>query len=84
MYVNTTNADLDLSQGAVSQALLKAGGTSLQQECSKYKPIKVRDVVATGPGSLPCQFVFHTVLPSDKKSGEKVWILLNCIYVICI
>ena len=72
MYVNTTNTNLKLSQGAVSSALLKAGGTELQQECSQKAPIRVGDVASTGPGKLPCQLVFHNVLPSYRQLAEKV------------
>lgn len=74
--MNTTNVNLDLSHGAVALALLKAGGKSLQQECTKAAPIKVGDVAITGSGNLPCQFVLHTVIPSYKKhlsEAEKVW-----------
>ena len=78
MYVNSTNTNLSLSQGGgVSSALLKAGGPTLQQECSQKAPIRVGDVADTGPGNLPCQFVFHTALPSYKRSGEKVCIHNN-------
>ena len=73
MYVNTTNTDLNLSQGAVSLALLKAGGKGLQQECDQKAPIKVGDVASTGPGKLPCRSVFHTVVTKyNKKPAEKV------------
>ena len=73
VYVNTTNTDLNLSQGAVSLALLQAGGARLQQECSQKAPIRMGDVADTGPGNLSCQSVFHTALPSYNKSGEKVY-----------
>jgi len=77
MYVNTTNVNLDLRQGAVSLALLKAGGTALQQECTDAAPINVGDVAVTGPGNLPCKYVLHTVVPSyttkHAKDAEKVF-----------
>ena len=75
VYVNTTNGNLDLSQGAVASALLKAGGKSLQQECTKVAPINVGDVATTGPGNISCHHIFHTVMPSYKKhpsEAEKV------------
>lgn len=69
--MNTTNTDLNLSQGNVAKALLRAGGKSLQQECDATAPINVGDVAVTGPGMLPCRHVLHTVMPSYKKhSGE--------------
>ena len=72
MYVNTTNTHLNLSHGAVSLALLKAGGAMLQQECSQKAPIRVGDVAVTGSGNIPCRFIFHTVVTSHNKHGEKV------------
>lgn len=70
--MNTTNPNLDLSQGAVARALLKAGGPSLQQECGNIAPIAVGDVAVTGPGKLPCRYVLHTVLPAYKKRSNEV------------
>ena len=85
--VNTTNRDLNLSSGAVSVALLKAGGRQLQEECTKKAPINTGDVAVTGPGSLPCRYVFHTVVPGyNVKGAEKVikWDLQHfCIYIYC-
>ena len=73
--MNTTNTNLDLSQGAVSRVLLKAGGSSLQQECTKRAPINVGEVAVTGSGNLPCQYVFHTVLPKHSSRAEKVTLI---------
>lgn len=73
VLVNTTNKDLNLSSGAVSIALLKAGGQQLQAECSKRAPVKTGDVAVTGPGALQCRHVFHTVIPGyNGKAAEKV------------
>ena len=69
--MNTSNPNLDLSQGAVARVLLKAGGQSLQQECDEVSPITVDDVAITGPGNLPCQYVLHTVMPSHKKRSSE-------------
>lgn len=69
-YVNSTNTNLNLSHGAVSHALLKAGGQSLQDECTQKAPVNVGDVVVTGPGNLPCRQVLHTVIPGFKPGGQ--------------
>ena len=78
-YVNSTNPNLDLSQGAVSQALLRAGGRSLQNECTQKAPVHTGCVVVTGPGNLPCRHVLHTVIPGFKPGGqaEKVYFRLR-------
>ena len=75
MYVNTTNVDLNLSQGAVAQALSKAAGPALQAECTKKAPISVGDIAVTGSGRLPCRYVLHTVAAQHhrrEKQAEKV------------
>ena len=80
MYVNTTNTDLNLSHGAMSSALLQAGGVMLQQECSQKAPIRVGDVAVTSSGNIPnCRFIFHTVVPNYNKHGEKVICALGLI-----
>ena len=62
VYVNTTNNQLNLNSGAVSKALLNAAGQSLQDECTKKAPVKTStgSVAITGPGKLPCKYVFHS------------------------
>lgn len=68
--MNTTNTNLDLRQGAVSMALLQAGGQSLQQECTQKAPIKVGEVAVTGSGNLPCQLCVSysvTIIPEPFK-----------------
>ena len=73
VLVNTTNNQLNLSSGAVSQALLKAGGPSLQDECNKKAPVKTGGMAVTSAGSIPCKYIFHIVIPSyDGAASEKV------------
>ena len=71
IYVNTTNTNLDLSQGAVAVALSKAAGPELQKECSKKAPVAVGEIAVTGAGKLPCHYVFHTVVSTYDKTGGK-------------
>ena len=75
MYVNTTNTDLNLSNGKVAQALSAAAGPSLQEECKKKAPISVAEIAVTGGGKLQCRYVFHTVAAhydGPGKQAEKV------------
>ena len=75
MYVNTTNCNLDLSQGAVATALAKAAGPTLQAECNKKAPVSVGNYAVTGAGKLPCRNVLHVVAPNYDGPGgqaEKV------------
>ncbi len=69
--MNSTNRNLDLSQGAVAHALLKAGGHTLQAECTAKSPISTGEVVPTKPGNIQCQYILHTVVPNFDQPGGK-------------
>ncbi|XP_046561319.1 protein mono-ADP-ribosyltransferase PARP15-like isoform X2 [Haliotis rubra] len=73
VVVNTTQTDLDLSVGAVSNSLVSAGGPVLQTECTQQHPqgVKPGTVVQTQAGTLKCKKVFHTVLEEWGKKGDK-------------
>ena len=71
MYINSTNHQLNLSQGAVAQALAKAAGPALQDECNKKAPIQDGEIAVTGAGKLPCRHVFHVVAPKYDGAGGK-------------
>ena len=72
MYVNTTNADLDLSQGPVARALSKAAGPALQAECTKKAPISAGDIAVTGSGKLQCRHVIHVVASKYQPNQVEV------------
>lgn len=77
VYVNTASDSLNLRQGAVAASFLKAGGSVLQDECSAYVAqngkVPIGEVVVTGPGSVHCKKIIHTVGPVyDGKRSEKV------------
>ena len=65
VFVNSTAQNLDLSNGAVSKAILQAAGPALQQECtalvSSRGNIPPNTFVETGPGNLQCKRVYHFV-----------------------
>jgi len=79
-YVNTTSNDLVLSNGAVSNSILKAAGQTVQDECSahvsKNGRVQAGDVVVTGAGKIPCKYIIHTAGSSYDRSNtansEKV------------
>ena len=79
-YVNTTSNDLVLSNGAVSNSILKAAGQTLQDECSKHVSkngrVQVGDIVVTGAGNIPCKHIIHTAGSnydsSNPADSEKV------------
>ena len=74
--VNAANEHLSHG-GGVAYAIAKAAGFSLEDEGQDYiqrnGPLKVKEVVATTGGSLPCKKVLHAVGPrwSDYKDKAQ-------------
>ncbi|XP_045545975.1 protein mono-ADP-ribosyltransferase PARP14 isoform X2 [Salmo salar] len=72
--VNTISEDLDLSKGAVSNAILKAAGPGLQSAATdeaRSNRLAYGDVVVTDGYNLRCQRVIHTVCPHwDQGAGS--------------
>ena len=73
VLVNSVSANLDMSRGQVSKALLEVGGPEIQQELKTSFPkgISTGDVAVSGGGKLMCKQLFHTCLP-EEKDGEKI------------
>ncbi|XP_052796100.1 uncharacterized protein LOC128228688 isoform X2 [Mya arenaria] len=85
VLVNNTKADLKLANGALSESLLEAAGTKLQDECDESYPNGVRqgDVAVTEGYKLDCK-IYHGNLPKwDKKNYSAKRILCrfvcNCL-----
>jgi O-acetyl-ADP-ribose deacetylase (regulator of RNase III) len=55
---NAANTDL-AHGGGVAGAIVRAGGTSIQDESDELAPIELGAAVATGAGELPCRWVIH-------------------------
>lgn len=64
--VNAANGQLQHA-GGLAQALIKAGGPQIQNECNqhitKYGPLKTGDALATNAGNLNCKKIIHAVGP---------------------
>ena len=73
--VNAANANLELL-GGLAGSILKAGGSEIQDECTKYVAlhgqVNVGDAVCLGSGKLSCKKVIHAVGPrwQGGLSGE--------------
>ena len=73
--VNAANENLEL-MGGLAGTILKAGGSVVQDECTKYidvnGPVSVGDAICLGSGNLPCKKVIHAVGPrwQGGNSGE--------------
>ncbi|XP_073686373.1 protein mono-ADP-ribosyltransferase PARP14 isoform X1 [Garra rufa] len=85
VIVNTISENLDLSKGAVSNALLQTAGHQLQSEITRAahsKKLNYGQMLITDGYNLKCQKVFHVVCPYWKQGSEnKVLnqIIRNCL-----
>lgn len=60
---------MNLSGGAVAQALANAAGPALQAECNKKAPIAAGEIVVTGAGKISkCQWIIHINCPGYDRS----------------
>ncbi|CAJ1078796.1 protein mono-ADP-ribosyltransferase PARP14-like isoform X4 [Xyrichtys novacula] len=76
VIVNTVSKDLDLTKGAVSNAILRAAGQNLQQLVrAKNLSANIGDVIASAGCNLKSKEVFHAVAPhwnNGKGSPDKI------------
>ncbi|XP_070760235.1 protein mono-ADP-ribosyltransferase PARP14-like isoform X2 [Enoplosus armatus] len=74
VIVNTISENMNLNQGAVSKAILKAAGPRLQSAVrteAGVATLQHADVVVTDGFNLKCGKVFHAVCPLwDKGAGQ--------------
>ncbi|KAK7496314.1 hypothetical protein BaRGS_00012479 [Batillaria attramentaria] len=74
--VNSTNADLDLSQGAVANTLKRKCGPELESECSEKLPdMKQRGIAVTRAYRLMSKLIMHIDaqrFSSDWEAGIKL------------
>uniref|UniRef100_A0A8C3TNA9 Poly [ADP-ribose] polymerase n=1 Tax=Catharus ustulatus TaxID=91951 RepID=A0A8C3TNA9_CATUS len=80
VVVNASNEDLR-HIGGLAEALSRAAGPALQQECDelvrKLGNLQPGRAVITGAGKLPCKNVIHAVGPrwNEKESQKCTWLL---------
>ena len=67
VIVNAANTDLLLG-GGVAGAILKKGGTFIQEECDQLAPISLGGVAITKAGDLSAKMVYHVAM---MKSGGR-------------
>ena len=73
VIVNTTAKDFQLNSGAVSAAINKAGGPTLQQEINASTPnvVPPGEIIVTSGGNLRCGSVYHGALVKwDGHNGQ--------------
>ena len=74
--VNAANEELILGSG-VAEAILRAGGASIQKECDSLSPIREGEAVITGAGNLPHEYVIHAVAPNGEIEGWEA-LIISC------
>ena len=68
--VNAANSQLVMG-GGVAGAIRRAGGESIQAECSRIGGTPVGTAVVTGGGKLPAAHVIHAVGPRMGEGDEE-------------
>ncbi|XP_009947420.1 PREDICTED: poly [ADP-ribose] polymerase 14-like [Leptosomus discolor] len=80
VVVNASNEDLK-HIGGLAEALLKAAGPELQQECDELVrrngSLQPGCAVLTGAGKLPCKNIVHAVGPRWRKEEAE-----QCVYLL--
>lgn len=75
--VNSANAYLKPG-GGVAGAIHRAAGPKLEEECSKYAPIKVGEAVITKAYNLPNKYVIHCLGPRYGIDKPEDKLLADC------
>lgn len=73
--INSSNAEIDLSRGAVAQAISKKGGKELQDEVkTKVKKMKKDGIAVTssGKGTMPCKHIIHINAENSKTWESRI------------
>ncbi|KAK6178592.1 hypothetical protein SNE40_013346 [Patella caerulea] len=78
VIVNSSNSDLNLTMGAVSQAILKAGKERILQECDKARDVmKEKGIAITPVSGMNCQYVIH--VDADRFNDNWKKAIASCL-----
>lgn len=71
--VVSTNANLDLSDGALSMSIGNAAGPELQQECKSQYPdgVEIGQIAVVNGYNLPCKAVHFCTLPVLTEPSKE-------------
>ncbi|KAI5107510.1 poly [ADP-ribose] polymerase 9, partial [Silurus meridionalis] len=86
VIVNTIGADLQLSSGQVSAALLNKAGRRIQEEIRslKYGYASEGEILETSGHNLDCKEVYHTVCGSKRGTGNMAQKILYSVVTNCL
>jgi O-acetyl-ADP-ribose deacetylase (regulator of RNase III) len=69
--VNAANSAL-AHGGGLAGAIVRRGGTVIQEESDRLAPVPVGSAATTGAGALPCRWVIHAVGPRWGAGDEEL------------
>ncbi|XP_019646077.1 PREDICTED: poly [ADP-ribose] polymerase 14-like isoform X2 [Branchiostoma belcheri] len=77
--VNSSNEQLDLTRGAVSNAICKAGGPTIARECTRIAASggMKGGIAVTGAGKLKSNKIIHAAAPAKATDWKTV--IINCL-----
>ncbi|XP_029634043.1 protein mono-ADP-ribosyltransferase PARP14-like [Octopus sinensis] len=87
VIVNSTNKQLQLSNGSISKSILNAAGPQMQDECNQKYPrgISTSEIAVTKGYKLKCKNVFHLALPPwDEYPPDSILANLTHIITTCL
>jgi O-acetyl-ADP-ribose deacetylase (regulator of RNase III) len=68
--VNAANSQL-MHGGGLAAAIVRRGGSTIQEESAQAAPVAVGDAAVTSGGSLPARWVIHAVGPRWGEGNEE-------------
>ncbi|XP_072273970.1 protein mono-ADP-ribosyltransferase PARP9 isoform X2 [Pyxicephalus adspersus] len=88
IIVNSISSSLHLDNGVISQSILNKAGRELQNEINKkrsYVSSGKRNMISTRGYNLPCEFVYHVILPfGSTKTPQHVLKVLGAVTWDCL
>ena len=73
-----SNCDLDVAASGAGAAILRSGGNSIKEECSRRGPQVPGSVVVTKAGKLKARYLYHIVPTGQLTDGIKEY-MLQCL-----
>jgi O-acetyl-ADP-ribose deacetylase (regulator of RNase III) len=69
--INAANSQL-MHGGGLAAAIVRRGGSIIQEESAQAAPVAVGDATVTSGGSLPARWVIHAVGPRWGEGDEEL------------
>ena len=73
-----SNCDLDVAASGAGAAILRSGGNSIKEECSRRGPQVPGSVVVTKAGKLKARYLYH-IVPTGRPTDGMKECMLQCL-----